>query len=223
MGNFDMVPLEIMLEILSRVPAESIFECKLVSKPWRDLVRHPSFSQLHFNHLNAPDYGKLGFILTGSEKELYYSEYDEREYIVLPEVTASGVNFLTGFGYCASTNEYKLFAIVWRNVLVYTRIGWRNVKKMDCDIISGKHKKVGEFSNGAINWVDQKGTTIAFNLADEELHALPPPPCLLRAANGTGGGVADDNEMLKLSNSDVVADMEAFDMGFWVELQVEMF
>ncbi|XP_026420275.1 F-box protein At2g23160-like [Papaver somniferum] len=53
MGNFNMLPSEIMLEILSRVPAEYVVDCKCVSKPWRNLLQHPSFSQLHLNNLNG--------------------------------------------------------------------------------------------------------------------------------------------------------------------------
>ncbi|XP_026419432.1 F-box protein At3g07870-like [Papaver somniferum] len=104
-----------------------------------------------------------------------------REYIVLPRVV--GLDLLTGFGYCPSTNEYKVVTIGWRNILVYTLgsggIGWRNVKHMDRDIIS--RRQIGEFANGSIHWVDKRGTIFVFNLADEELHRLPTPPCLHRA------------------------------------------
>ncbi|XP_026398205.1 F-box/kelch-repeat protein At3g23880-like [Papaver somniferum] len=195
---------------------------------------------MHFNHLNAHDSGKLGFIFytIGDEPKFYYTEYDENlnrfgrrtrinlkppyknysilascnglvffglvgfhgrfhngyicicnpitgERIVLPQV-GDARNILTGFGfgYCASTNEYKVVTIRWGTVLGYTLgsyTGWRYVENMDRDIIPGR--KIGEFLNGAIHWVDQKGTIFAFDLADEEFHALPSSPCLLKAGN----------------------------------------
>lgn len=36
------LPDEIIQDILVRVPAESIQECKQVCKSWRDLILHPS-------------------------------------------------------------------------------------------------------------------------------------------------------------------------------------
>ncbi|XP_026407136.1 uncharacterized protein LOC113302449 [Papaver somniferum] len=45
------LPEDIMLDILTRLPTESILESKLVSKTWRDVVRHPFFSQKHSNRL----------------------------------------------------------------------------------------------------------------------------------------------------------------------------
>ncbi|XP_026420889.1 F-box protein At3g07870-like [Papaver somniferum] len=87
MGNFDMLPFEITLEFLSRVPAETILERKLVSKAWRNVVQHPSFSQRHLDRLNELDSddssGNLSLILYttwSGEEELepfYYTEYDE--------------------------------------------------------------------------------------------------------------------------------------------------
>ncbi|XP_026398416.1 F-box protein At3g07870-like [Papaver somniferum] len=168
MGNFNMLPKEIMLEIFSRVPAESVLECKSVSKSWRNLLQHPSFPQMHLNHLNdfdaAHDSGNLSLIFYTKwlDKEpFYYTEYDEnlnrftrttrinvrppfeyydilhscnglvcfsaylgnchnmqpayicnpitREYTVIPKF--EGKEFLAGFGYSPSTNEYKVVRI----------------------------------------------------------------------------------------------------------------
>ncbi|XP_026415901.1 F-box/kelch-repeat protein At3g23880-like [Papaver somniferum] len=68
-----------MLDIVSRLPAESVLECKLVCKRWRDLVRDPSLAQMHLNHLNDSS-GKLSCIFFTYDLgiiEFYYSEYDE--------------------------------------------------------------------------------------------------------------------------------------------------
>ncbi|XP_026422496.1 F-box protein At3g07870-like [Papaver somniferum] len=75
MGKLDDLLLEIISDILSRLLAESVLECKLVSKSWKDLVSHRSFSQLHLNRLNIDDSGKLGFIFTTNT--MHYTMYDE--------------------------------------------------------------------------------------------------------------------------------------------------
>ncbi|XP_026410212.1 F-box protein At3g07870-like [Papaver somniferum] len=87
MKGLNSLPEGIILDILTRVPTESVLDCKLVYKPWRDLIGDPSFSQLHFNLLDsADDSGKLSFIILSCEnmdtfdpgmEDLYYTEYDE--------------------------------------------------------------------------------------------------------------------------------------------------
>ncbi|RZC56045.1 hypothetical protein C5167_014901 [Papaver somniferum] len=73
MGNFNMLPLEIMLEILSRLPTEVVLECKLVSKSWKNCTQHPSLSQMHLNHLNALD-SELGNVDAGKDYRKGHSQ-----------------------------------------------------------------------------------------------------------------------------------------------------
>ncbi|XP_026398446.1 F-box protein At3g07870-like [Papaver somniferum] len=118
MGNFNMLPEEIMLEILSRVPAESILECKSVSKPWRNLVQHLSFSQMHVNH-HLSGFDSAGSVnglvcfstyLDGFYKQsAYICNPITREYIVLPNFERK--QLLYGFGCTPSTKEYKVVRI----------------------------------------------------------------------------------------------------------------
>ncbi|XP_026441608.1 F-box protein At2g23160-like [Papaver somniferum] len=82
MEYFNCVPEEITLDIISRVPAESIFECKSVCTAWRNLIfHHPSFSKMHFqHHLNHPaaaDSGTLGFIALTLDETFQYFVYNE--------------------------------------------------------------------------------------------------------------------------------------------------
>ncbi|XP_026459487.1 F-box protein At3g07870-like [Papaver somniferum] len=84
MEYFNLLPEEITLDIISRVPAESVLECKLVCTNWRCLVGHPSFSKMHLDHLNHPatDSGELNFIAFTSSDwwtnyNFRYFEYDE--------------------------------------------------------------------------------------------------------------------------------------------------
>ncbi|KAI3862421.1 hypothetical protein MKX03_013664, partial [Papaver bracteatum] len=84
------LPSEIAIEILSRLPIDSILQCRLVCKTWRKLLRHPSFAHVHSNqlsHVNGnsviggkPGFGFL-FCFTFWPKyndELYYGEYDDQ-------------------------------------------------------------------------------------------------------------------------------------------------
>ncbi|XP_026415613.1 F-box protein At3g07870-like [Papaver somniferum] len=86
MVRFNILPKDIMIEILIRLPTQSVLKCKLVSKQWRDLIHHPSFSQLHLNYLNHSDAhadaGKLNYIFStmGIEKQFYYTEYDDENF-----------------------------------------------------------------------------------------------------------------------------------------------
>ncbi|XP_026400309.1 putative F-box protein At3g10430 [Papaver somniferum] len=76
--NFNHLPTEIILDMITRLPADSILNCKLVCRPWRDLVsHHPSFYQMYLSHLNrSTDSGKLSFI-DRADKKFHYFEYDE--------------------------------------------------------------------------------------------------------------------------------------------------
>ncbi|KAI3911265.1 hypothetical protein MKW92_010571, partial [Papaver armeniacum] len=42
------IPNEISLDILSRLPFDSVLDSKLVSKSWCKAIRNPSFAQVHF-------------------------------------------------------------------------------------------------------------------------------------------------------------------------------
>lgn len=82
MANFSILPSEIMLDIFTRLPAGLVLECKSVSKTLKNVVEHPCFSKLHFNHLNDLDSGKVSFIFLLNDAEsdsiqFYYAEYDE--------------------------------------------------------------------------------------------------------------------------------------------------
>ncbi|XP_026393955.1 F-box/kelch-repeat protein At3g23880-like [Papaver somniferum] len=83
MGWFNILPNDIMLEILTRLPTESVLDCKLVCTTWNNLAHHPSFSRLHLNRLlisAAIDSGKFSFIVLSRERgirEMSYGEYDD--------------------------------------------------------------------------------------------------------------------------------------------------
>ncbi|XP_026444894.1 kinesin-like protein KIN-14J isoform X2 [Papaver somniferum] len=57
MEYFNILPVEITLDIFKRLPIETLIECKLVSKTWKNLIHDPNFTVMHFfrifdsNHL----------------------------------------------------------------------------------------------------------------------------------------------------------------------------
>ncbi|XP_026454367.1 F-box protein At3g07870-like isoform X2 [Papaver somniferum] len=65
MGYFQHLPEEIILDILNRLPTETVLECKSVCRTRRSLIRHPTFSKTHLHHLNhsTVESDKLGFIV----------------------------------------------------------------------------------------------------------------------------------------------------------------
>ncbi|XP_026448680.1 putative F-box protein At1g60370 [Papaver somniferum] len=82
MEYFDLLPEDITLDIISRVPTESVLECKLVSKTWRRLIGRPSFSKKHVYYLNHPaaNSGNSGFIVfTLFGTNFRYFEYNENQ------------------------------------------------------------------------------------------------------------------------------------------------
>ncbi|OVA16360.1 F-box domain [Macleaya cordata] len=98
-GMENLLPPEVTIDILSRLPAESVLQCKFVCKAWRSLLQDPSFPHMHLlsrldddhNAASASAFGRLGFIflswlpnskgnkLLDKKKgyKLHYAEYDE--------------------------------------------------------------------------------------------------------------------------------------------------
>ncbi|XP_026398199.1 F-box protein At3g07870-like [Papaver somniferum] len=76
MGN--CLPKEITTDILSRLPNESLWECKLVCKPWRDLiVSDPSFTHMHIQHRQRGTCNKHDSSAGQCVKRLYYAEFNK--------------------------------------------------------------------------------------------------------------------------------------------------
>ncbi|RZC57951.1 hypothetical protein C5167_005246 [Papaver somniferum] len=68
MGNFDMLPSEIISDIFTRLPATLGLEIKRVCKSWEKVAEHPSFFKLHLdllNQLNSADSDSLGHEIMG--------------------------------------------------------------------------------------------------------------------------------------------------------------
>ncbi|OVA06320.1 F-box domain [Macleaya cordata] len=89
--------IEIKVDIFSRLPFESLLQCRRVCKTWRALLHDLSFAHMllqhrrlpHFNDYEYHNYSnpvasKMGFLLLGMSSmerlnQLYYGEYDEND------------------------------------------------------------------------------------------------------------------------------------------------
>ncbi|XP_026404189.1 F-box protein At3g07870-like [Papaver somniferum] len=82
MGNFNMLPGDIIFNIFTRLPTESVLDCKLVSKSWSRVINHQSFSQSHLNHcLNSLDSaGKFTFLFLNDNPIYAYRQFHYLEF-----------------------------------------------------------------------------------------------------------------------------------------------
>ncbi|XP_026403208.1 F-box protein At3g07870-like [Papaver somniferum] len=76
MGNFKMLPGDIVFNILTRLPTETAVDCKLVSKSWNKVISHRLFPQSHLNRLlnNLDSAGSSGgkfTLLTANDNPIY--------------------------------------------------------------------------------------------------------------------------------------------------------
>ncbi|OVA12134.1 F-box domain [Macleaya cordata] len=86
----NLLPVEITLDIFSRLTIESVFQCRQVCKTWRTLLRLPYFADMHlrrqllqFDDNNHSKTGLIFYIWISKERnyneQLCYGEYDENE------------------------------------------------------------------------------------------------------------------------------------------------
>ncbi|XP_026416034.1 F-box protein At3g07870-like [Papaver somniferum] len=88
------LPSDLILNILARLPADSVIQCKQVCKTWKDLLCQPSFPQAHLLHqLNGNCFSSLSSHTAANipirllfsfawklerGNQLYYGEYDNQ-------------------------------------------------------------------------------------------------------------------------------------------------
>ncbi|KAL5730446.1 hypothetical protein ACHQM5_003264 [Ranunculus cassubicifolius] len=80
----EYVPEDVMVDILSRLPAKSLIRFKTVCKTWYNLVHQPDFTKLHLSRAIHSD-----------ERDL---------------LASSPQQFLLYLGYDTSCEEHKLFS-----------------------------------------------------------------------------------------------------------------
>ncbi|OVA07867.1 F-box domain [Macleaya cordata] len=105
----NLLPAEIISEILSRLPTESVLQCRRVCKTWRTLLQHPYFAHMHLhrllqlddhkyhNHSNVAAKGGLSFLFgmfydEEGGKQLHYGEYEGKSYKTLRRINQPLIN-----------------------------------------------------------------------------------------------------------------------------------
>ncbi|XP_026399817.1 F-box/kelch-repeat protein At3g23880-like [Papaver somniferum] len=231
---FSKLLYDVKLQILIRVPTESLLDCKLVCKSWNSIIHSGSFSRFHLHNLIKSDSGKFGF-LAYSGYAFNYGEYDDNEststqrkldlrppfnngivvgscngliclcknpslYIcnpvirernLLPEIRKPYIDadqhldWISGFGYVSSTDEYKVLGIhVLQNEFLVIHIytlgrdtGWRNIGKFSADLRPYTWKESAVFANGALYWIGGCVEKVfSFDLDKECFHTHLSPP-----------------------------------------------
>ncbi|WZZ63028.1 hypothetical protein YC2023_063135 [Brassica napus] len=77
-----MIPIELTIEIFSRLPLKSIARCRCVSKHWASILLRPDFTDLFFTKSLARP--KLLFALPKESEFLFFSSPQPRENTSLP-------------------------------------------------------------------------------------------------------------------------------------------
>ncbi|KAJ9558553.1 hypothetical protein OSB04_013167 [Centaurea solstitialis] len=148
------LPDEVIVEILSILPAKSLLRCRLVCKSWLNLINSTKFKLTHlhnFNQLN-PRY----FI-----RRMDYDEEEEKFSVHLDD---EDFTLDCGFGYEKMSDDFKLVSLTYNErssttrpkVEVYTvKTGfWREVMfphNLSCFPVRFNWSQV--FSNGCVHWI----------------------------------------------------------------------
>ncbi|XP_026383666.1 F-box protein At3g07870-like [Papaver somniferum] len=94
-------------------------------------------------------------------------------------------DYISGFGYLPSSNEYKIVRVYPEGLIqVYTLgsgSGWREKGEIKGDWKRPYYiSNAGMLANGALHWLDYATMKImAFDLAEEKFEEVQSPPCFL--------------------------------------------
>ncbi|KAF9610482.1 hypothetical protein IFM89_022446 [Coptis chinensis] len=53
-GVFPKLPVDIIFDIFSRLPLQTISNCRWVSKTWYDFILHPCLAEMHYARTSLP-------------------------------------------------------------------------------------------------------------------------------------------------------------------------
>ncbi|KAF9592967.1 hypothetical protein IFM89_019271 [Coptis chinensis] len=74
MSHIHHLPEEIMHDILSRLPVQSLSQCRFVSKDWYNFVMNPTLVNLHHSRINKRDLGNSFLVLCQSDRHGHRSK-----------------------------------------------------------------------------------------------------------------------------------------------------
>ncbi|XP_059288388.1 F-box/kelch-repeat protein At3g23880-like [Lycium ferocissimum] len=126
------LPIELIVEILSRLPVKTLLKFRCVSKSWLALIRSPEFVKTHLNvSAKNKDYTHHRLVLTEtinlfSSFNIQYMDTDLvlwnpsiRLFKNLPDSGPSVTgdyhfdSCIYGFGYDESNDDYKVVGVLW--------------------------------------------------------------------------------------------------------------
>ncbi|XP_019155685.1 PREDICTED: F-box protein CPR30-like isoform X2 [Ipomoea nil] len=90
------IPLEIVTEFLSRVPARPLLRLRCVSKSWREIIDSPDFIKLHLNRALQTNSDRK--LILPSDCHLYVADFDELEQTNTAVYTALDLPHKRAFG-----------------------------------------------------------------------------------------------------------------------------
>ncbi|CAA7046430.1 unnamed protein product [Microthlaspi erraticum] len=104
----DPILVDLLIDIFSRVPGESIDRFRCVSKFWRYILRRPDFTELFLT--KSPSRPRILFTLVADGKSLFYSSpqpenFNDNSTLV---ATRYRTSFPQSLGYCFYTPVYGL-------------------------------------------------------------------------------------------------------------------
>ncbi|KAJ4714706.1 putative F-box family protein [Melia azedarach] len=237
-----MLPLDLIIDILSRLPVKTLLRFRCLSKFFRSLIDGPDFINLHltrsldtnsnlsliFSGFANPDsrifcgsldsldncvevdypfrncryFRRYDTLVIGScnglvalhnrEKGIVLLNPSTKKHRILPKFYSSLDDcyaYFDGFGYDASTDDFKLVRIIVFNnplsteVTVYSLKNntWRRIG--DFSYYFRTNRGNGVFASGALHWMatlnpqaEEDDLIIAFDLKREEFYQVPVPP-----------------------------------------------
>ncbi|XP_028068337.1 F-box protein At5g65850-like [Camellia sinensis] len=195
----EQVPIQIILEILSRLPIKSLFRCQLVCKEWFSSISDPRFAKLHLSRspislLIKPifrDHHESRKLRLFDLQILHKTHLREAHLKLTTEINIP----YTGQ---EITNQYKVIRVFIERVvesinpitelktyrddpkaMIYT-IGdglWRNLGSVPYYL---RNLLFNSFVNGALHWLnficDSPDFIRCFNFDREEFWLVPEPP-----------------------------------------------
>ncbi|WRX09697.1 F-box domain - like 10 [Theobroma cacao] len=201
--GMEILPHEIIVDILSRLPITSLVQFKFVCRGWRALAQDPLLAGMHLSwkadsnpclilHCDFPIRNQLYFVDLSAhnqdkEKLPKSRQYPDQEVVF-------------GFGFHPKTKEYKVVKIVYyRNTsssynrarrIIYPQSdvqiftlgssAWRSLGKVSYQFVRRPSEAL---VSGRLHWVSRPRRyyparrLMSFDLADEQFREVPKPDC----------------------------------------------
>ncbi|KAK8503655.1 hypothetical protein V6N12_024827 [Hibiscus sabdariffa] len=188
----DYIPVEVIVEILKRLPVKSLLRFRSVCKSWNSVICDPSFISTHLQASlsNNTPFLLLSYRRNGNESfVLHYDNdgFEEFKQLQFPAFGCASYSLLLGsfngliylqfgrinfgFGFDSITNDYKLVIIglekddAWIKPFLFSlnENCWKRVNAIPPDYTFDPGEISVPFVNGAVHWIGyQKRNNVGF-------------------------------------------------------------